>query len=114
MTVLTAPAQTRTTIMVAMALFVAGISVWSGQKLFFLARELWDSRLGFTGERVVGEELNQFLASGFRVFHDVPFDNFNIDHVLVGPPGVYAVETKARRKPATIKGLAKAQIYSDG
>jgi Nuclease-related domain. len=68
----------------------------------------------FTGERVVGEELNQFLASGFRVFHDVPFEGFNIDHVLVGPPGIYAVETKTRRKPSDLKGTAKANVVFDG
>jgi hypothetical protein len=77
-------------------------------------RKLWDYRLGFTGERVVGEELNQLLGSGFRVFHDVPFEDFNIDHVLVGPPGVYAVETKSPRKRAAIKGLERATVQSTG
>jgi hypothetical protein len=38
------------------------------------------------------------MATGFRVFHDVPFDGYNIDHVVVGSPGVFVVETKARRK----------------
>jgi hypothetical protein len=42
-------------------------------------------RLGFKGERAVGEELNQLLRQGFHVFHDLPFDSFNIDHVIVGP-----------------------------
>lgn len=79
-----------------------------------LQKEIWRYRLGFTGERVVGEELNQLLAVGFRVFHDVPFDGFNIDHVLVGSPGVYAVETKARRKPTDIKGADKATVVFDG
>lgn len=85
-----------------------------GRKLVRLARELWKYRLAFAGERVVGEELNQLLAFGFRVFHDLPFDNFNIDHVMVGPPGVYAVETKTRRKPADIKGLDSAKVVFDG
>ncbi len=34
--------------------------------------------------------------------------------VLVGPSGVYAVETKTRRKPADVQGLPKATVYSDG
>ncbi len=56
-------------------------------------------RLGFSGERAVGEELNGLMREGWRVFHDVPADQFgNVDHVLVGPGGVYAVETKTRRK----------------
>ena len=56
-------------------------------------------RLGLLGERAVGEELNQLMLVGCRVFHDVPNDPYgNIDHVLLAPSGVYAVETKARRK----------------
>ena len=56
-------------------------------------------RLGLMGERAVGEELNQLMLDGFRVFHDFPADEqWNIDHVLVGSQGVYIVETKARRK----------------
>jgi hypothetical protein len=90
------------------------VTYWKWRKIKVLLRRLWDFRLGFTGERVVGEELNQLLASGFRVFHDVPFDGFNIDHVLVGQPGVYAVETKTRRKPADVKGLEKATVTFDG
>ena len=79
-----------------------------------LQRQLWDYRVGYMGERVVGEELNQLMRVGFAVFHDVPFDGFNIDHVLVGPKGVFAVETKSPRKRASIKGLERAKVYSDG
>lgn len=48
-----------------------------------------DCYLGFLGERAVGEELNQLLADGWSVFHDVPFHEnpnakpFNVDHVVV-------------------------------
>ncbi|HEY2680482.1 MAG TPA: nuclease-related domain-containing protein [Candidatus Udaeobacter sp.] len=55
-------------------------------------------RLGFHGERYVAEELNELMAEGFRVFHDVPFESYNMDHVLVGHTGVFVVETKTRRK----------------
>lgn len=83
-------------------------------KIVRLTNELHDYRLGFMGERVVGEELNQLVVMGFRVFHDVPFEKFNLDHVLVGPSGVYVVETKAKRKDARIKGLARATVVFDG
>lgn len=47
----------------------------------------------------MGEELNQLMLTGCRVFHDVPNDPYgNIDHVLVASSGVYAIETKTRRK----------------
>lgn len=31
--------------------------------------------------------------------HDLPCDGFNIDHVVIAPRGVYAVETKSFRRP---------------
>lgn len=69
-----------------------------------LAGEIADHRLGYLGERAVGEELSRLMARGWLVFHDVPFDGnpaarpFNVDHVVVGSGGLYAIETKARRK----------------
>jgi Nuclease-related domain len=35
-------------------------------------------------------------SPGNRTFHDLIRDGFNIDHVVVGPAGVFAVETKFR------------------
>lgn len=62
-------------------------------------KELSNYRLGFHGEQAVGEELNQLMYDGCAIFHDVPNDPYgNIDHVIVAPSGVYAVETKTRRK----------------
>ena len=49
---------------------------------------------GLDGEQATGEELNQLLRLGCRVFHDVPFPYGNIDHVVISPSGIYAVETK--------------------
>jgi hypothetical protein len=46
----------------------------------------------------VGEELNKLMRDGCLVFHDLPVENWNIDHVVIARTGVFAVETKARRK----------------
>jgi len=94
--------------------FSLGSVAWQGRRLFKLQRELWDYRLGFTGERIVGEELNRLVALGFQVFHDLPFEGYNLDHVLVGPSGVYVVETKSHRKPAHLRGAARATVFFDG
>lgn len=59
---------------------------------------LRDYRLGYQGELYVAQKLEYLLSKGYQVFHDVVFKNFNIDHVLVGPTGVYVIETKAKRK----------------
>jgi hypothetical protein len=52
------------------------------------------------GEKYVGQFLERLRESGYRVLHDVVGDGFNIDHVLVGPTGVYTIETKTIGKPA--------------
>jgi hypothetical protein len=71
-------------------------------------------RLAFDGEVYVGQELNQLMFDGYHVFHDFPAEEFNIDHILVGPSGVYAVETKARHKPNTGDSTKDAQVTYDG
>src|ERR1051325_8580125 len=76
-------------------------SIWVaifGSKIYCLARERSDYQLGFDGERYVGEVLTPLVAERFQIYHDVPFDGYKIDHVLVGPPGVFSVDTKTRRK----------------
>lgn len=93
---------------------VVGATWHFGRGMAGLQKEIWNYRLGFAGERAVAEELNQLLAEGWRVFHDLPFEAFNIDHVIVGPPGVYAVETKTYRKRADISGTGKAEVIYDG
>jgi hypothetical protein len=70
-------------------------------KLWHLYDEREIKRLGFRGERAVGQHLNQLMLHGCRVFHDFPLNGKgNLDHIVVAPSGVYAIETKARRKRA--------------
>lgn len=35
------------------------------------------------------------LPAGFAIVNDFAFADFNVDHVVVGPTGVWAVETKS-------------------
>ncbi|MCH7224644.1 nuclease-related domain-containing protein [Haloferula sp. A504] len=64
-------------------------------------------RLGFLGECVVAEALAPLAAKGWRVFHDLPMEvdgkPFNIDHVAVGPGGVWAIETKSFSKSKLVE-----------
>ena len=55
-------------------------------------------RLGYECELMVGQEINCLIKEGFNIFHDFPADGFNIDHVAVGPTGIFAFETKGRAK----------------
>lgn len=57
-----------------------------------------DRRLqGVTGEERVGAILAQMSSTGWRVLHDCVLSRGNIDHVAIGPGGLYTVETKSRR-----------------
>lgn len=85
-----------------------------GLRLFKLVRERANYQLGFDGERFVGEELNRLVALGFEVYNDLPFDGFNMDHVLVGRQGVFLVETKTRRKPVKDSGAKEYHVEFDG
>ena len=97
--------------------FIIGGIGFIGYHLFRLIslRNLRQSyRLGYEGEIAVGQELNQLMRDGYHVFHDFPAGKFNIDHIVVGTSGVFAVETKARSKPTSKNRQADATVKFDG
>lgn len=52
---------------------------------------------GNEGERVIGRLLEQLQPQGWVVLHDrrkQPGSPANLDHVLVGPPGVFVIDAK--------------------
>lgn len=82
-----------------------------------------NTALGLFGERVVAEQLEPLKTAGYRVFHDVPAGDpparstqppYNLDHVVVGPAGVFAIETKTRRKGRARVGFMAHEIIYDG
>jgi hypothetical protein len=76
-------------------------------------RNQW--RLGFRGERFVAEELNKLMLHGCRVYHDFPLkDHGNLDHVVVAPSGVYAIETNTRSPHASARGRKSPVVKYDG
>ncbi len=73
-------------------------AVWRIRGAYYKALPL---RLGITGEEAVGQFLEaQLRPLGCQVLHDIPADGFNVDHVVIGPTGVFTVETKTHSKPA--------------
>lgn len=78
----------------------------------YRARE--QARDGLLAERVTGMQLNRLMASGCLVMHDLPADNFNIDHVVISPAGVFAIETKSFRKPKRIAPNQACKVSYDG
>ncbi|GAA2838032.1 nuclease-related domain-containing protein [Kitasatospora aburaviensis] len=50
---------------------------------------------GLEGEQIVGAGLEPLKAAGWKVLHGVPLPSgSNIDHVVIGPPGVFTVNSK--------------------
>lgn len=75
------------------------------------------SRLGMRGEQAVAESLydHSVVAAGYRAFHDVPGDGaWNIDHVVVGPGGVFVIETKTRSRRKSTNGQPEHVAVFDG
>ncbi|WP_175414827.1 nuclease-related domain-containing protein [Nibricoccus aquaticus] len=74
--------------------------------------------LGYFGERYVAEALEPLKARGWRIFHDVPAMNnghsFNLDHVAVGPGGVFCLETKTWRKGPALPGRKEHSVSFNG
>jgi hypothetical protein len=72
--------------------------IYSAYRANKYVKKLVKLKLGRDAELAVAGELIKLQADGFQVFHDVQADNFNIDHIAVGPQGVFAIETKGRHK----------------
>jgi hypothetical protein len=74
---------------------------WLGRRLWKALQLLRRLRLGYEAELAVGQELAELGGAGYRIFHDFPAESgvFNIDHIVVGPGGVFLIETKGRSKP---------------
>ena len=87
--------------------FVGGVAalVWGRIRFLDWMREDYRLRTGMRGEQAVAQELQLAVRAGYYLFNDIPTDaDCNIDHVVVGPAGVFALETKARSKPPNAEG----------
>jgi len=78
---------------IGLAVIATGASVIAFLRLIPKGRALVR---GERGELLVAERLEELRSRGFQCFHDLVRDGFNIDHVVVGPPGGFVVETKFR------------------
>jgi hypothetical protein len=52
---------------------------------------------GAEGEREVAAVLTQLETDGWQALHDISLGRGNVDHVLVGPGGIFTIETKSNR-----------------
>lgn len=102
---------------IAAALFIGSLVL--SLRWLFARLDRWRSDyLGYLGERAVGEALAPLAGNGYHVFHDIPAvagkKRFNIDHAVVGPTGLFAIETKTRRKGRAREGYEEHKVAYDG
>ena len=71
-------------------------------------------RVGAAGEDTVGQRLERLTEHGWHVLHAVPVGNLgsDIDHVLIGPGGVFTVNTKTHLGKRI--SVTRHSIYVDG
>jgi hypothetical protein len=63
---------------------------------------------GASAEEHVGGLLEQL--AGWRVVHDASMGHGNVDHILIGPAGVFTVETKSHPGPVQVSRVHGATI----
>jgi len=66
--------------------------------------DLWEQ--GAAGERATADVLSGLPSTEWTVFHDLPWPGrryANVDHVVVGPPGVFVIDSKNWSGAITVK-----------
>src|SRR3546814_8432580 len=63
---------------------------------------------------MTGQLLNRLIGPDCIVTHDLPCEGFNIDHIVIAPRAVYAVETKSFRKPRGSSNDSHYKVTFDG
>src|SRR5258706_3872926 len=102
-----AAAQPRPLLFTLVAVGATAFALWRLWRVRPQSRAL---RQAAEGEKAVGQFLERLRKDGYQVFHDLLGNGFNVDHVLIGPAGVFTVETKTWTKPAR----GDARIKFDG
>jgi hypothetical protein len=72
---------------------------WATLRIIPLKRRIANLKQGRDGERAVGQFLERLRSGGAQILHDIPGDEFNLDHVVISERGIFVVETKTWSKP---------------
>ena len=94
---------------VAVTLIVVVAVLYSVFRIRQHRRTLRQLKLGRDGEKAVGQYLEDLRSEGARIFHDVVGEGFNVDHVIISPRGIFAVETKTWSKPAGRRAVVEVK-----
>jgi hypothetical protein len=100
--------------------FAAGLALGGAAAIVAIARDdppadVANWGLGAQGERRTGEVLGALESEGWQVQHDLELRRGgNLDHLVLGPQGVFLLETKTVRGRAAIEdGVLTVQSRDD-
>jgi hypothetical protein len=86
----------RVVVLLLLLVLLISMSKWGESKISELERQQKNYNSGAQGEHAVAKELQRFPNS-FHVLHDLKTDYGNLDHVVIGPTGVYVLDAKNHR-----------------
>jgi hypothetical protein len=72
---------------------------------------------GARAEEQVGALLDSLPGDRWRVIHDATLGRGNVDHIVIGPPGIFTIETKSHPGPIRVgrlHGATIAQAQAEG
>jgi len=80
-----------------------------------LANHIFDPKIerllqGARGERAVGAEIEILSPDGWHVLHNISLGRGDVDHVLIGPGGIYTIETKSHRGRIRIDRIERRML----
>jgi hypothetical protein len=99
--------------------------VWTGGRVWLFASGLLIGSLATlvvrararsaVAESATGKVLAALAREGWQVEHDLPHERGNIDHVALGPGGLFLVETKSLRGQVVVEnGVLTTRAREDG
>src|ERR1035437_8038334 len=100
-------------------LWSAGLVTGMVVAMFVIARmspppwiESWQD--GAVAEQWTGRALRKLESQGWRIFHDLTASAGNMDHVVVGPGGVFLLDSKRWRGSITVEGDSPVERRIEG
>jgi hypothetical protein len=68
----------------------------------------------YENKLITGQAISAFSSSGYAIFHDFHHGDVIVDHLLVGPKGIFAIQTITHESPPISDDPAKCIVQYNG
>lgn len=98
--------------------FYSGVLAGAALALIVMARDTMPERIecwarGAEGERRTAKVLRPLQREGWIVRHDLQGERGNVDHLLIGPTGVFLLDTRSWAGRISVSDGVPAKAYHD-